>query len=148
MSSGLYIGLGVGSGILVILVGIFFSLKGKKKEKNPLVPRSKDTIVMINQRILSMNSRIQKYDEEITKLLAVKEQKNIPLLDENISLDDVPHIIETKKAEVTNLIADIKDLEDYKKEIKELLKQKDEKKWSELETLLEKTKEKMRLRYL
>ncbi len=148
MSLGLYIGLGVGFGGLLIIVIVIILLKSKRKEKNPLISRSKDTIVMINQRILSMNSRIQKFDEEITKLVAVKEEGDISLLDNSISFDDIPHEIETNKTAINGYIADIKNLEDYKKEIEEILLKKDENEWDELESLLSQTKEKMKYRFV
>ena len=102
---------------------------------------------MINQRILSMNSRIQEFDDEITKLVVAKEKEDLSLLTIDIELDDIPQEIESKKKEINDYIADIKDLEDYKKEIEEMLSKKDENKWNELETLLEQTKEKMRYRF-
>ncbi|MCE7747126.1 MAG: hypothetical protein GPJ51_01930 [Candidatus Heimdallarchaeota archaeon] len=148
MNLGLNIGLGVGFGCLLILVIVVILLKSKKKEKNPLISRSKDTIVMINQRILSINSRIQKFDEEITKLVAAKEEGHISLSDNSISFDDIPHEIETKKISINGYIADIKDLEDYKREIEEILLKKDENKWNELEALLSQTKEKMKYRFI
>lgn len=148
MSLGLYIGLGVGFGCLLILVIVIILLNSKRKEKNPLISRSKDTIVMINQRILSMNSRIQKFDEEITKLVAAKEEGNISLLDSSISFENIPHEIETKKTAINGYIADIKDLEDYKREIEEILLKKDENKWDELESLMSQTKEKMKYRFV
>ncbi|MHA1219730.1 MAG: hypothetical protein ACTSSN_01460 [Candidatus Heimdallarchaeaceae archaeon] len=148
MNVGLNVGLGVGFGCLFILVIVIISIKSKKKEKNPLIFRSKDTIVMINQRILSINSRIQKFDEKITKLVAAKEEGNISLLDNSISFDDIPHEIETKKTAINEYIADIKDLEDYKREIEETLLKKDENKWNELESLLSQTKEKMKYRFV
>jgi len=148
MNLGLNIGLGVGFGCLLILVFVIILLKKKKKEKNPLISRSKDTIVMINQRILSINSRIQKFDDEITKLVASKEEENISLFDNSISFYDIPHEIETKKTAINGYIADIKDLEDYKREIEEILLKKDENKWDELESLLSQTKEKMKYRFV
>ncbi len=148
MNLGLNIGLGVGFGCLLILVIVIILLKSKKKEKNPLISRSKDTIVMINQRILSMNSRIQEFDEEITKLVAAKEEGNISLLDNSIAFEDIPNEIETKKTAIKGYIADIKDLEDYKREIEEILLKKDENKWDEVETLLSQTKEKMKYRFI
>ena len=148
MSVELYIGLGVGLGCLLILVIVIILLKSKKKEKNPLISRSKDTIVMINQRVLSMNSRIQKFDEEITKLVAAKEEGNTSLLDNSIVFEDIPNEIETKKTAIKGYIADIKDLEDYKREIEEILLKKDENKWDEIETLLSQTKEKMKYRFI
>jgi hypothetical protein len=148
MSLGLNVGLGVGFGCLLILVIVIILLKKKKKEKNPLISRSKDTTVMINQRILSINSRIQKFDEEITKLVAAKEEGNISLLDKGISFDDIPHEIETQKTAINGYIADIKDLEDYKREIEEILLKKDENKWDKLESLLSQTKEKMKYRFV
>lgn len=148
MNLGLNIGLGVGFGCLLILVVVIILLKNKKKEKNPLISRSKDTIVIINQRILSINSRIQKFDEEITKLVTAKEEGDISLLDNSISINDIPHEIETKKTAINGYIADIKDLEDYKREIEEILLKKDENKWDELESLLSQTKEKMKYRFV
>lgn len=148
MNVELYIGLGVGLGCLLILVIVIILLKSKKKEKNPLISRSKDTIVMINQRVLSMNSRIQKFDEEITKLVAAKEEGNTSLLDNSIAFEDIPNEIETKKTAIKGYIADIKDLEDYKREIEEILLKKDENKWDEIETLLSQTKEKMKYRFI
>jgi len=148
MNLGLNIGLGVGFGCLLILVVVIILLKNKKKEKNPLISRSKDTIVIINQRILSINSRIQKFDEEITKLVTAKEEGDISLLDNSISINNIPHEIETKKTAINGYIADIKDLEDYKREIEEILLKKDENKWDELESLLSQTKEKMKYRFV
>ena len=148
MNVELYIGLGVGFGCLLILVIVIILLKSKKKEKNPLISRSKDTIVMINQRVLSMNSRIQKFDEEITKLVAAKEEGSISLFDNSIEFEDIPNEIETKKTAIKGYIADIKDLEDYKREIEEILLKKDENKWDEIEILLSQTKEKMKYRFI
>ncbi|OLS32149.1 MAG: hypothetical protein HeimAB125_11800 [Candidatus Heimdallarchaeota archaeon AB_125] len=147
MSLGLYIGLGVGLGSLFIIIIVIFVLRGKKKETNPLISRSKDVIVIINQRILSMNSRIQTFDSEITKLVAAKEKEDMSLLDQTIELSDIPQEIESKKKEIKDYIADIRDLEDYKKEIEEIMSKKDENKWDEVESLLEQTKEKMRYRF-
>jgi hypothetical protein len=147
MNSTFYIVLGVCLGCLFIGIIVFFRLRSKKKGVNPLVSRSNDVIVMINQRILSMNSRIQKFDNEITQLVAAKEKEDVSLLDINVELSNIPQEIESRKNEINVYIADIKDLEEYKNEIQEIIAKKDENKWDELESLLEQTKEKMRYRF-
>ena len=81
-------------------------------------------------------------------LVAAKEEGNISLLDNSIAFEDIPNEIETKKTAIKGYIADIKDLEDYKREIEEILLKKDENKWDEIEILLSQTKEKMKYRFI
>ena len=147
MSNTLYIGLGVGFGILIIIIIVFFTLKRKKEIKNPLTLRAENMIVMINQRIHSINSRINALDKEITTLLAAKENEDTSLLKDEMNLETIPTIVEKKKTEINTYIADIKDLQEYKEEIDSFLKIKDEKDWKKLEEQLEFVKEKFQYRY-
>ena len=79
--------------------------------------------------------------------LRVAEKEDLSLLDVDINLGDIPQEIENKEKEINEYIADIKDLEDYKKEIEGIMNKKEESKWVELETLLDQTKEKMKYRF-
>lgn len=148
MTNTLYIILGVGAGVLAVIGILFFSIKRKKKVKNPLASRAEDMVVMINQRILSINSRVAKLDTDITKLLAAKESEDLSILKMEITLEEIPTKIDTNKAEINAYIADIKDLQDYKTEIETILGTKGKKDWKKLEELLEFVKEKFQYRYV
>ena len=148
MSNTLYIILGVGIGAIAIAAIILILVRRKKKVRNPLVTRAENMGVMINQRIVSLNSRIAKLDEEITTLLAAKEQEDLSVLRTKISLEEIPAKIENNRSEINSFIADIKDLQDYKEEIEKLLNFKGEKDWKKLEDLLEHVKEKFQYRYV
>lgn len=148
MTNALYIGLGVGLGALAMFVVVLFSVKRKKKDKNPTVLRAENMIVMINQRILSFNSRIEKLDKEITALLAAQEKKTTSFLKAEIAgmtLKDIPDRVEKNKIDVKTFIADIKDLKEYKEEIEAILKKEVD--LGKLEELLEVVKEKFQYRY-
>lgn len=147
MSNALYIGLGVGLGVAAIAAIIFFSIKRKKKDKNPLVVRAENMVVMVNQRILSLNSRITNLDSEITELLIAKENEDSSMLKDDMSLENIPEVIDKNRTEIDTYIADIKDLQEYKNEIESFLKIKGEKDWKKLEELLEFVKEKFQYRY-
>ena len=97
MNIAFYIALGVSLGLLLIIAIIVFIVKRKKEDKNPLSSRAEDLLVMINQRILSLNSRIQKLDTEVTALLIAKENEDLTVLDISISFDDIPEKINTNK---------------------------------------------------
>ncbi len=148
MNIAFYIALGVSLGLLLIIAIIVFIVKRKKEDKNPLSSRAEDLLVMINQRILSLNSRIQKLDTEVTALLIAKENEDLTVLDISISFDDIPEKINTNKEEINTFIADIKDLRDYKEEIETVLAMKGEKDWVKLEELLDFVKEKFQYRYI
>ncbi len=59
-------------------------------------------------------------------------------------MEEIPDKIERNKREVNSFIADVKDLQDYKNEIEEIIKKKNEQNWEELERLLDLAKEKLR----
>ncbi|MHA1199276.1 MAG: hypothetical protein ACTSQF_08015 [Candidatus Heimdallarchaeaceae archaeon] len=148
MSNTLYIILGVGAGVIAVVLILLFSVKRKKRVKNPLISRAEDMAIMVNQRILSINSRVAKLDTEITTLLAAKENEDLSILKMEITLEEIPIKIETNKVEINAYIADIKDLQDYKVEIETILGTKGEKDWKKLEELLEFVKEKFQYRYV
>ena len=143
-----YIILGVGIGVVGIVATIIYLTKHKKKVQNPLISRSENMVVMINQKILSINSRIEKLDREITALLASKEKGELSLLEKEITLDKIPEKIDKNKEEINTYIADIKDLRDYKDEIESILRVKGDKDWKKLEELLDFIKEKFQYRYI
>ncbi len=148
MSNVLYILLGVGIGLAAILVTVILIIKRKKKEQHPIESRAENMGIMINQRVLSINSRVEKLDTDITTLLAAKEKEDLSILDMEITLEEIPEKIEKNKTEINSYIADIKDLRDYKTEIEDILKTKGEKDWKKLEKLLEFVKEKFQYRYV
>ena len=147
MSVWLYIGIGIGGGFILLVLIYFFILKHKRKEEHPVLLRAKKLIVMLTQRIHTLNRRIQQLDTEITELLIVKDKEDLSLTQLEITLEDTPNKIETNKEEIRVLIADIEDLKEYEKEIKQIINQKEETKWDELEKLLDLVKEKMKYRF-
>lgn len=147
MSVWLYVGIGIGGGLVLLALIIFFVLKSKKKEEHPLVLRAKELIIMLKQRIHTLNKRIQQLDAEVTELLIVNEKEDLSLARVEITLEEVPDKIESNKEEIRVSIADIEDLREYEKEIKQIINQKEEIKWDELEKLLDLVKDKMKYRF-
>ena len=142
----------VSIGVAVFLVGIFliiyFSLKRRKKTRSPILERANDTIVIVTQRIHTMNQRIKKLDEGVTKLVIAKEKNDPSLIDETINMENIQIKIDQNKKEIEELIADIKDLSDYKTEIEDIIEIKDENRLEELEKLLDAVKEKLQYRFI
>ncbi len=147
MSVWLYVGLGIGGGFILLTLIYFFILKRKKKEEHPVLLRAKELIVMLTQRTHTLNRRIQQLDTEVTELLIVKDKEDLSLTRLEIVLEDVPNKIESNKEEIRVSIADIEDLKEYEKEIKQIINQKEEIKWDELEKLLDLVKDKMKYRF-
>ena len=147
MSNALYICLGVGVGVIIIVVIATILMRKKKRSKNPIALRAENMIVMLNQRILSFNSRIDVLDKQITTLLAAEKKQDLSLLNEEIELNSIPSQVELIKKDINSYIADIKDLKEYKEELQSFLNTKGEKDWNKLEELLEFIKEKFQYRY-
>ena len=148
MSVALYIGIGVPVFLAIIFLIIYLAQKRRKKVKSPILERADDTIVIVTQRIHSMNQRIKKLDEGITKLVIVKEKNDTSIIDENIDIENIQIKIDQDKKEIEELIADIKDLRDYKTEIEEVIERKEENRLEELEKLLDAVKEKLQYRFI
>ncbi|MCG3215918.1 MAG: hypothetical protein KAS63_04350 [Candidatus Heimdallarchaeota archaeon] len=136
-------------GILLIasILMIYFRLKKRKKEEHPLAVRTREMIVMINQRIHSLNNRIKKLDSEITELMIVMEKNDLSFTTLQITLENIPTKIDENKEEIRISISDIEDLRDYQSELEQKIKEKEENKWESIEKLLDFAKEKMRYRY-
>jgi len=147
MSVWLYVGIGIGGGFILFALIFFFVLKRKKREEHPLIARAKELIIMLTQRIHTLNKKIQQLDTEVTELLIVKEKEDLSLTRLDLTLEDIPNKIESNKEEIRISIADIEDLREYEKEIKQIIKQKEEIKWDKLEKLLELVKDKMKYRF-
>ncbi len=148
MSTALYVGIGVAIFLAGSFLIIYFSLKRRKKARNPIFERANDTIVIVTQRIHTMNQRIEKLDSGVTKLVIAKEKNDSSLIDETIDMGSIQTKIDQNKKEVEELIADIKDLRDYKTEIEEIIKRKEENDLEELEKLLDAVKEKLQYRFI
>jgi chromosome segregation ATPase len=148
MSTGLYIGIGIGGGSLIISLVFLIVLRKRKTEKNPLLVRSKEMMVMLTQRIHSLNSRIQKLDSEVTELLIVQEKQDLSLTKIVTTLEIVPQTIETHKHQIKEFLADIEDLKEYRDEIDQLISEnKKEKDWNKIEEILDLAKDKMKYRF-
>ncbi|NPD88052.1 MAG: hypothetical protein HGN29_04985 [Asgard group archaeon] len=147
MSLGLQIGLGVGIPLLLIVIFLIIVLKRRKKDQHPLQVRAEEMMVMITQRIHTLNKRIQRSDIEITELLLAQEREDPSITKIEIALDKIPNKIESLKAEIEESIADIKDLKEYREEIKLLIRAKGEKNWEKIEELLDFAREKMQYRF-
>jgi len=148
MSVALYVAIGVPVVLAVIFLIIYFIQKRRKKAKSPIYERADDTIVIVTQRIHTMNQRIKKLDEDITKLVIAKEKNNPSLIDETINMENIQIKIDQNKKEIEVLIADIKDLRDFKTEIEGIIKRKEENGLEELEKLLDAVKEKLQYRFI
>ncbi|MHA1482077.1 MAG: hypothetical protein ACTSUP_08285 [Candidatus Heimdallarchaeaceae archaeon] len=148
MSVALYIGIGVPVFLAVIFLIIYLTQKRRKKVKNPILERADDTIVIVTQRIHTMNKRIKNLDEDVTKLVIDKEKNDTSLIDETIDVENIQIKIDQNKKEIEELIADIKDLRDYKTEIEDVIKRKEENNLEELEKLLDAVKEKLQYRFI
>ena len=148
MSNVLYIILGTVFGVLVVLLVIFLYFKKKSQVKDPSINRAEEMMIMINQRILSLNSRIEKLDKEITTLLASKENKDSTFIDIGVSLEEIPNKIEDNKSKINEYIADINDLQDYKLEIEAIIVAKGDRDLKKLTELLDLVKEKFQYRYI
>ena len=142
----LYIIIVVGA-IFVLALVLYFILNKSKKEEHPLIIRAKEMMVMIKQRIHSLNSRIQKLDTDITELMLAKEKEDTTFTSLDISLESIPQKIDENKEEIRVAIADIEDLREYKSEIEQIANNKKEIQWEKLENLLDLAKEKMRYRF-
>lgn len=150
MSVALYLGLGIGVPVFlaVIFLIIYFTQKRRKKVKNPILKRADDTIVILTQRIHTMNQRIKKLDEGVTKLVIAKEKDDPSLIDETIDIENIKIKIDQNKKGIEELIADMKDLRDYRTEIESIIKRKEENSLEELEKLLDAVKEKLQYRFI
>ncbi|MBY8999510.1 MAG: hypothetical protein KGD64_01215 [Candidatus Heimdallarchaeota archaeon] len=148
MSVALYIGIGVTVFLGGVSLIVYFSLKKRKKTKNPVLERAEDTIVILTQRIHKMDKRIKVFDEDVTKLVIAKEKEGSTLTEQDINLEDIQTKIENNKKEINDLIADIKDLRNYKTEIENLSKSKKHTGGEELEKLLDVVKEKLQYRFI
>ncbi|MCK5408732.1 MAG: hypothetical protein KAJ30_00575 [Candidatus Heimdallarchaeota archaeon] len=148
MSVALYIGIGVPVFLAVIFLIIYLTQKRRKKVKNPILERADDTIVIVTQRIHTMNKRIKNLDEDVTKLVIDKEKNDTSLIDETIDVENIQIKIDQNKKEIEELIADIKDLRDDKTEIEDVIKRKEENNLEELEKLLDAVKEKLQYRFI
>ena len=148
MSVALYIGIGVPVFLAVIFLIIYLTQKRRKKVKNPILERADDTIVIVTQRIHTMNKRIKNLDEDVTKLVIDKEKNDTSLIDETIDVENIQIKIDQNKKEIEELIADIKDLRDYKTAIEDVIKRKEENNLEELEKLLDAVKEKLQYRFI
>jgi peptidoglycan hydrolase CwlO-like protein len=147
MSLGLQIGLGVGIPLLLIVIFLIIVLKKRKKDLHPLHVRAEEMMVMITQRIHSLNRRIQKSDVEVTELLLAQKEEDLSVTKMEISLEEIPNKVESLKAEIEESIADIKDLKEYREEIKLLINEKGEKDWKKIEEFLDFVREKMQYRF-
>lgn len=150
MSVALYVGIGVGVPVflVVIFLSIYFIQKKRKKAKSPILERADDTIVIVTQRIHTMNQRIKKLDVGVTKLVIAKEKNDPSLIDETINMENIQIKIDQNRKEIEELIADMKDLRDYKTEIEDIMKRKEENSLEELEKLLDAVKEKLQYRFI
>ncbi|MHA1201985.1 MAG: hypothetical protein ACTSQ4_05635 [Candidatus Heimdallarchaeaceae archaeon] len=150
MSVALYLGLGIGVPVFlaVIFLIIYFTQKRRKKAKNPILKRADDTIVILTQRIHTMNQRIKKLDEGVTKLVIAKEKDDPSLIDETIDIENIEIKIDQNKKGIEEIIADMKDLRDYRTEIESIIKRKEENSLEELEKLLDTVKEKLQYRFI
>ncbi len=138
--------------VLVLLFSVFciarlyFTLKIRKKKEDPIVDRVKMTIYMINQKIPQLMNQITKMDQEITRLLAQKE--NIVISDNKKSEEVISQEINEKQKDINekiNLIKDLKQYKDYlEKEIKNIKKLNHD----EIEKLLDLAKDKLSHRAL
>ena len=133
--------------VFVLAFALYFLLRKRKTEENPLILRAKEMMVMIKQRIHSLNSRIQKFDTDITSLMLAKEKEDTTLTSLDISLESIPPKIDEYKEEIRVAIADIEDLKEYQSEIDQIIRNKNEFQEKELENLLDLAKEKLRYRF-
>lgn len=147
MNLGLQISLGVGIPILFLVIVFIFFLKKRKKDLHPIQIRAKEMMVMITQRIHSLNRRIQESDDEVSKLLLAQEKEDPSIINLEISLEEIPAKIELLKNNINESIADIKDLKEYRDEISQLTNTKGEKDWKKIEELLNFAREKMQYRF-
>ncbi|MCG3227067.1 MAG: hypothetical protein H7645_09115 [Candidatus Heimdallarchaeota archaeon] len=147
MSLGLQIGLGVGIPLLLIVIFLIIVLKKRRKELHPLHVRAEEMMVMITQRIHTLNRRTQKSDIEVTELLLAQEREDPTVTKIEIALEEIPNKIESLKAEIAESIADIKDLKEYRDEIELLISVKGEKDWEKIEEFLDFAREKMQYRF-
>lgn len=147
MNLGTQIGLGVGIPLLVLIIVFIFFLRKQKKDLHPLQIRAKEMMVMITQRIHTLNRGIQQKDNEVSKLLLAQEREDPSIANLDISLDEIPAKIESLKSNISESMADIKDLQEYKEEIDRLIKTKGEKDWEKIEEFLDFAREKMQYRF-
>ena len=148
MSLALYISLGVVAGLAIIAIIVYFVLKRSKKVKDPILIRAEDTIVIITQRIHTMNRRIKNLDEAVTKLVIAQEKEDPSLVDDVTDMETIQAKIDQNKKEINEQIADIQDLKDYKTEIEDFIRSKEEKNMEELEKILDGVKEKLQYRFV
>ena len=131
----------------VLAFVLYLILRKRKAEEHPLIIRAKEMMVMIKQRIHTLNSRIQKLDTDITSLMLAQEKEDTNLTAIEISLENIPQKIDEYKEEIRVAIADIEDLKDYQSEIDQITRNKKEFQEEKLENLLDLTKEKLRYRF-
>ena len=148
MSLGLQIGLGVGIPLLCVIIFLIIIFRRRKEILHPIHARAKEMMVMITQRMHTMNKRIQKLDVEITEMLHAQEKGDPSIANLKISLEEIPDRIESLKTEIKGSMADIEDLKEYRDEIKLLINEKGEKNWDKIEELLNLAREKMQYRFI
>ncbi len=104
-------------------------------------------MVMITQRIHTLNRGIEEKDNEVSKMLLAQEKEDPSIAQLDISLDEIPAKIESMKSTISESMADIKDLQEYREEIKRLINVKGEKDWEKIEEFLDFAREKMQYRF-
>jgi hypothetical protein len=148
MNLGTQIGLGVGIPLLFLIIFfLIFFLRKRRKDQHPIQIRAKEMMVMITQRIHTLNRIIQKNDNDISKLLLAQEKEDPSIIKLNIPLDEIPERIESIKQNINESMADIKDLKEYRDEIDKLISIKGEKDWEKIEEFLDFAREKMQYRF-
>jgi hypothetical protein len=147
MNLGTQIGLGVGIPLLFLIIFLIFYLKKRKKDQHPIQIRAKEMMVMITQRIHTLNRKIQEKDNDISKLLLAQEKGDPSIVKLNISLYEIPERIESIKQNINESMADIKDLKEYRDEIDKLISIKGEKDWEKIEEFLDFARDKMQYRF-
>ncbi len=133
--------------VAILAFASYYLLKRRKKAEHPLIIRANEMMIMIKQRIHSLNSRTQKLDTDITSLMLAKEKEDMTLTSLEIPIESIPQKIDEYKEEIRVAIADMEDLKEYQSEIEQIAKNTKEFQEEKLENLLNLAKEKLRYRF-
>lgn len=134
----IYLYLGIFLGLIFIVIILYLILKKEGKDTDPVISRSKDMIIIINQRIHTFYSEIQQKDKKVNELVMKQEKNHSSEKTEKIS---------QLNTEIQELIADIEDLNEFKNYIEEKIKKPKRIDIDELQEYLTHVADRIKFRY-
>ncbi len=134
----IYLYLGIFLGLIFIGIILYLILKKQGKDTHPVISRSKDMIIIINQRINTVYREIQQKDKKVNELVMKQEKTQSSEKTEKVS---------QLNTEIQELIADIEDLNEFKNNIEEKIKKPKRINIDELQEYLTYVADRIKFRY-